>query len=188
MDRSTRFLAGLLALGTVVASSAETALSAPAGFARTPRALAVTGRLPAPPAGVSELKFAEMFKQPVGPKGLEPTERLRLLDGKRVRMVGYVVQQQPPLAGGFMLSPLPVVAGDEDESLADDIPPSVVLVRLPRAKSARVPAIPGLIQVNGVLHVGASEAGGRVAAAHIDLDAAAERALIANTSRKRASR
>jgi hypothetical protein len=61
-------------------------------------------------------------------------------------------------------------------------------VRLPRAKSARVPALPGLIQVNGVLHVGASEAGGRVAAAHIDLDAAAERALIANTSRKRASR
>jgi hypothetical protein len=189
MYRSSRFLAGLFALGVAVASPADAAPSKTSGIARVPRALAVTRRLPTPPAGVAELKFAEMFKSPVGPKGLEPTEQLRLLDGKRVRMVGYVVQQAHPLAGAFMLSPLPVVAGDEDESLADDIPPSAVLVRLPNAKDARIPSLPGLIQVSGTLHVGASEAGGRVTAARVDLDALAERALIADTSRNhRASR
>ena len=156
-------------------------------FVRVPRSLAVEKRLGEPPAGVADLKFADMFKLPVGPKGLEPTARLRALDGKRVRMIGYVVQQEPPLAGAFTLSPLPVVAGDEDESLADDIPASAMLVRLPHAKDARVPALPGLIQVSGVLHVGASEAGGRVAGAHIDLDALPERALLGTNDRKHKS-
>jgi len=182
---SSRFLASLIALGVAVASSAGAAPSAsPSGIARTPRALAVTSRLPAPPEGVAELKFAEMFKTPIGPKGLEPTERLRLLDGRRVRMVGYVVQQQPPIPGAFLLSPLPVFAGDEDESLADDIPPSAVLVRLPHARQARVPALPGLVQVSGTLHVGESEAGSRVATAHLELDAASERALVTSMPRK----
>ena len=186
MDRLSRFLASALALGMATASAAG-APSRP-GTVRVPRVLAVTHRLPVPPAGVTELKFAEMFRTPVGPKGLEPTERLRALDGKRVRMDGYVVHLEPPLAGAFMLSPLPVVAGDEDESLADDIPPSALLVRLPHAKDVHVAPLPGLIQVTGVLHVGGSEAGDRVAAAHLDLDAVRERAVLATTTRRRKSR
>ena len=38
-----------------------------------PASIAVRGRLSSPPAGVSELKFGDMVKMPVGPKGLEPT-------------------------------------------------------------------------------------------------------------------
>jgi hypothetical protein len=48
--------------------------------------------LPAPPEGVSDLFFDEFFKLPVGPKGLEMTERLTSLDGKRVRILGFMVK------------------------------------------------------------------------------------------------
>lgn len=179
----SRFACAIAAAFTLATSIPAFPHGAPS--VRVPRALAVEKRLGEPPTGVADLKFADMFMLPVGPKGLEPTARLRTLDGRRVRMVGYVVQQHPPLAGAFMLSPLPVVAGDEDEALADDIPASAMLVRLPHAKGARVPALTGLIQVSGVLHVGAREAGNRVASAYVDLDARPERALLASIKRDR---
>jgi hypothetical protein len=182
MVRLARVFAGALALGVCVPSSyAESATAHHAATSATvPRALAVKRQLGAPPAGVAELKFADIFKLPVGPKGLEPTDKLRSLDGKRVRIVGYMVQQEAPVAGTFLLSPLPVTAGDEDESLADDIPASAVMVQLPNAKGAIVPGLPGLIQVRGTLHVGATVLPGndRVAAAHITLDQQPERALL----------
>jgi hypothetical protein len=148
--------------------------------AKVPAELAVKRRLVPPAAGVTELKFADLFKLPVGPKGLEPTDKLRALDGRRVRIVGYMVQQAPPAAGGFLLSPLPVAAGDEDESLADDIPASAVYVTLPKGADTRVPMLPGLLKITGVLRVGAYEVrqAGRVAAARIELDARPERALL----------
>lgn len=180
MDRLARVLVGAFALGLSLSPTLAGAAKSAAPHPAVPRALSVTQHLAAPPAGVSELKFADIFKLPVGPKGLEPTDRLRSLDGKRVRIVGYMVQQEAPVAGSFLLSPLPVTAGDEDESLADDIPASAILVQLPNAKGDIVPGMPGLIQVAGILHVGATEmpANDRVAAAHITLDARPERALL----------
>lgn len=147
---------------------------------KPPAALAVDRKLGAPAAGVADLKFRDFFTLPIGPKGLEPTQRLRSLDGQRVRLVGYMVQQHDAAPGGFLLSPLPVAAGDEDESLADDIPASAVFVSLPNAGSRNVPALGGLIQITGTLHVGAYAAPGsdRVAAARIDLAGAQERALL----------
>ena len=56
-------------------------------------ALVVDHKLEAAPAGVVDLKFQELFKLPVGERGLEPSEKLVALDGKRVRIVGYMVQQ-----------------------------------------------------------------------------------------------
>lgn len=147
----------------------------------SPRSLlAVSQPLGVPPNGVADLKFRDLFKLPVGPKGLEPTPKLRRLDGKRVRIVGYMVQQQSAVAGGFLLSPLPVAAGDEDESLADDIPASAIFVGLPQGASAIVPPLPGLLGISGTLRVGAREIPGadRVAAVRIELDAEAERALL----------
>ncbi|GAA0708139.1 hypothetical protein [Dokdonella soli] len=147
---------------------------------RVPAILAVSMQLGAPPAGVVDLKFQDLFKLPVGPKGLETTDKLRNLDGKRVRIVGYMVRQEAPSAGSFMLSPLPVSAGDEDESLADDIPASAVFVSLPNGKDVIVPALPGLVRIVGTLHLGAIEVPGidRLAAVRIALDAAPERALL----------
>lgn len=156
---------------------------------KVPAILAVEKKLAPPPAGVAELRFRDIFKLPVGPRGLEPTEKLRSLDGKRVRIVGYMIAQETPVAGSFMLSPLPVMAGDEDESLADDIPPSALFVVLPRGRSTVVPALPGLVKLTGTLRVGAEEipGSGRVAAARLELDAEPERALL-KLARKNAAR
>jgi len=134
----------------------------------------------ATPAATADLKFNEMFTMPVGPLGLTPSTRLRALDGKRVRIVGYMVQQEPATPGMFLLSPLPVVAGDEDESLADDIPANAVLVRLPTATKNKLRGQAGLVRVTGVLHVGLSTdtASGRSAAASLEADAATTRALL----------
>jgi hypothetical protein len=146
---------------------------------RIPAAIAVCKELGMPPAGVTELKFHDVFKLPVGPKGLEPTEKLLALDGRRVRLVGYVAQQEPPAKGAFLLSPLPVLLGDADESLADDLPPSSILVELPRARDLVVPVFGGLIQLTGTLRVGAytEPTSGRVSAARLVLDRVPEDAL-----------
>ena len=142
-------------------------------------AAAPTGRAAAP-AAIADLKFNEMFTMPVGPRGLAPSARLLALDAKRVRMVGYMVQQQPATPGLFLLSPLPVMAGDEDEALADDIPANAILVRLPATAKNPLRAPAGLIRVSGVLHVGISTdpGSGRSAAASLDADAATTRALL----------
>lgn len=151
------------------------------GGAQVPAALAVRKELRAPPRGVSDLKFRDMFKLPVGPRGLEPSATLSALDGKRVRMVGYMVQQEPLPMASFLLAPLPVQISDEDEPLADDLPPSTISVVVAGAEAKAIRSLPGLIQVTGVLHVGArTDAGtGRVSSAQIALDAPLARWLIA---------
>ncbi|MCH8856284.1 MAG: hypothetical protein IIA03_08610 [Proteobacteria bacterium] len=136
-----------------------------------PKLVAVRGQLPPLPTGVAELRFGDIFKLPVGPTGLEPSERLRELDGKTVRMVGYVASTESPAPGMFILSPLPVSIGGEDESLSDDLPPSAVFVHLQGPAALR-----GLIQVTGVLNVGAQEEpDGRVSSVRLVLSEAASR-------------
>ena len=74
---------------------------------------------------------------------------------QRVRMIGYMVQQEPLPTSSFLLAPLPVQISDEDEPLADDLPPSTVSVIVPGAETKSIRSLPGLIQITGVLHVGA---------------------------------
>jgi hypothetical protein len=150
----------MLLLAFVASGSAWAQGSAPQ-VQSSASALAVRAALPLPPADVTDLKFREFYKLPVGPKGLDPTERLLGLDGKKVRLVGYMVQEEHPQAGAFILSPIPTALGDEDESLADDLPPAVVFVHT--GLPAPVPHRGGLISVSGRLAVGAAdEPGGRV--------------------------
>ncbi len=125
-----------------------------------------------------------MVKMPVGPKGLEPTERLLSLDGKRVRMVGYMVKQEVATPGMFILAHTPLALGDEDESLSDDLPATAVFVHLQgQGTSAAVPYVPGLIQLTGVLNVGAQdELDGHVSSYRLLLDAVPTKALVAMNS------
>jgi hypothetical protein len=168
---------------SAIVVDASTPKAAPAhrddAAARVPASLAVRKTLGPPPAGVTELKFRDLFKLPVGPKGLEPTEKLLALDGKRVRIVGYMVRQQPSPKGAFLLSPLPTTLGDEDESLADDLPPTSLAIALDKSRDLAVPMLPGLLQLTGTLHVGmrADPATGRSTPAEIVLDAAPQRAI-----------
>lgn len=152
---------------------------APMDAPRLPATLAVAGELPPPPPGVIDLKFRDLFKLPIGPYGLEPTEKLLGLDGKPVRLVGYMVKQEEPTPGVFILSPLPVSLGHEDEALADDLPASMIFVHLEGEGTPAVPYVPGLLQLTGVLSVGnREEADGRVSVVRLRLDPTLAQALL----------
>lgn len=120
------------------------------------------------------LRFQDVFKRPAGPQGLELGDTMARLDGKTVEMVGYMVARERPTSGQFILSPVPVFLGDEDEGFADDLPPSAIFAHLPTSLADQsVVNLFGLMRVRGTLRVGAREEGdGRVSAVRIDLDRA----------------
>lgn len=154
--------------------------SAQPSVAKTPvPGISVLGQLPAAESGVVDLKFHDMFKLPVGPRGLEPSEKLLSLDGKKVRIVGYMVRDETAPAGLFILTPLPVSIGDEDESFADDMPANAIFVHLADASQKAV-YIPGLINLNGILSLGnRDEADGRTSYLRLQLDTALSHKLVA---------
>ncbi|HEX5357438.1 MAG TPA: hypothetical protein VFW93_14590 [Aquabacterium sp.] len=171
--------AALCALVLTTFGHQPDAQAALANIALPPAAVAVHGPLAPPPAQVEHLKFQDMFKTPVGPKGLEPSARLLSLHGRKVRMVGYMATQEESKAGMLILAPMPVNLGDEDESLSDDLPGNAVFVHLARPYAERlVPNLQGLLQVTGTLSVGAfEEADGHVSSVRLELDDATSRLL-----------
>jgi len=133
-------------------------------------------QVPAAPEGVSDLQFNEFFKNPVGPKGLELTPRLLELSGKRVRILGYQVKQSRPTPWTMMLAPMPLVSNEVEFGLAEDLPPNVVRVFLPRSHQPLTPHSPGLFLLTGLLEVGSrEEPDGRhsLVRLHLDRDASA---------------
>ena len=126
-------------------------------------------------APATELRFAEFFQLPIGPRGLQASLKLLALDGQRVHMVGYMARQDGETAvpGLFILAPLPVALGDEDESFADDLPASVLYVHLqPRDSAGYVQHMSGLITVFGTLELGAQpEIDGRTSFVRLRLEA-----------------
>ncbi|MDE2594145.1 MAG: hypothetical protein KGL57_07885 [Burkholderiales bacterium] len=187
-----------IAIGALTLASLATLWSPSTALANTeqpnmdpaPAKLMVKGTLSTPAAGVTDLKFGEMFKMPVGPKGLEPSDKLSTLSGQRVRMVGYVANAEEPTPGLLILSPLPVVLGDEDEKLVDDLPPTAVFVHLSSAYAKQAtPNYSGLVQLTGRLEVGAQEeADGHVSATRLVLDDATSRLLTTPAKGKHAAR
>ena len=146
--------------------------SATGGVGKNTSAQLAAAALPALPAGVSELKFSDFFVQPVGARGLTLTEKLRGLDGKRVRLLGYMVQEEKPTPGMFILSPYPAQIHDHDNALADALPPSVVHVSVPTGREQPVPHSPRLLLLTGTLSVGnRTEADGRISMVRLAADA-----------------
>jgi len=164
----------IVAIATAAPASAAGAKKSPAP-STAPRAAD-----PAPAvAPATDIKFRDFFRTPVGPRGLELTEQIRALDGQQVRIVGYMVKDDEPTPGMFILSPLPVELGEEDERYADDLPPAALFVHLADHASATVPFHPGLIRLTGTLSVGSrEEADGRVSTFQLQLDAPTSRSLV----------
>ena len=134
------------------------------------QSLQVTGKLPVLASGVSDLKFNEIFKMPVGPRGMEPSAKLLALNNKQVRIVGYMAKQETPTPGLFIMTPLAVNMGDEDDKFSDDMPANSVFVHVDNS-AALVHYVPGLISVIGVLSVGnVNEPDGRISYVQIKLD------------------
>jgi hypothetical protein len=119
-----------------------------------------------------ELNFGSLFQHPIGPRGLEISDSLRAAEGQRVRLVGYMVAQEQPAAGRFLLTPRPVRLSEHADGDADDLPPTTVTVLLAPSQHERsIPHHPGLIALTGRLELGrAEDATGRVSWLRLQLD------------------
>jgi len=101
---------------------------------------------------------------------LKPSARLLALDGKRVRLVGFMAQMEMPPSGGFYLCPRPVSA-DESGAGIGDLPVETVFVVMKSAGGGEVPYRPGPLEVTGVLQIrNHADQDGRVTAFQITLD------------------
>ncbi len=127
----------------------------------------------------TELRFRDFFKTPYGPKGLEISDVLARADGQQMRMTGYMVLQERPSPGKFLLTPRPVQMAENADGEADDLPAATVLVSLAdEQKDWVVPHVRGLIEVKGTVRVGRWEDdSGRVAWVRLELHAEATRGM-----------
>ncbi len=137
--------------------------------------LAGKNQLPPARAGVTELKFADFYVMPVGPRGLEMTEKLKDLNGRRVRILGFMVRQARPSPGIAILASYAQVTNEGDYGLCDDLPPAVLFVDVPKYHDIAVPYSPGPLLLTGRLELGArQEADGRISYVRLFLDPAPE--------------
>ena len=136
------------------------------GAAQPPAATAAVAR------NVTELRFREFFRSPVGATGLEVSDALRRADGGLVRLFGYMVQCECPLHGRFMLTPLPVRVGENADSDPDALPATTVVVYLhPGQRDLALPHTHDLLAVSGRLDVGRNEErDGRVSWVRLQLE------------------
>jgi hypothetical protein len=150
-----------------------------------PLALEQTSSLPSslnPIAqNIEDLKFGDFFVLPIGSHGLEITRRLTALDGTRVRIKGYMVQQELAKPGYFLLTALPTKTTEADDSMADDLPPATVFVHVHSHAGKIISHRPGLLEFTGFLSVGPKEESDtRVSSVRLMLDSAASHAIIAS--------
>ncbi|HEU5081401.1 MAG TPA: hypothetical protein VFT72_19470 [Opitutaceae bacterium] len=133
--------------------------------------LANIKKLPALPDGVAELKFSDFYKFPAGPCGLEYSDKLKQLNGRRVRILGFMVEQERPSRGVAMLTPYRETTDEEEYGLCDDLPPATIFAVLPKYQDAPVPYTPGPLLLTGILEVGKRiEADGRVSHVRLLVD------------------
>jgi hypothetical protein len=126
------------------------------------------------------LLFKDFFRFPVGPRGLEIAPKLQQAHGKRVRLTGYMVQQENgSKPGQFFFTPRPVQMSEHADGDADDLPPATVLVQLaPEQAHWMVPHARGLMELQGTLSVGRQEADdGRVTWVQLQLSPDATRGM-----------
>lgn len=124
--------------------------------------------LPPAPEGVADFAISDLFRKPVGPRGLEYSEAARALEGKRVRIAGHMVRQTLPIPFAFLLSPVAQSLHEREYGLCDDLPGSTLHVFLPKGPQPVVPFRPGLVAVTGVLELGPhEEADGRQSVARL---------------------
>jgi len=138
-------------------------------------ALAVMGPCVSMRAGgedVPVLTFREFFRLPIGPRGLEPTDRLLSLRDQRVRIQGYMVREEQPQPGVFMLAPKPLAMAELADGPADDLPAATLFVHVGGEDRDKVIGYrAGIWTVSGVLRLGAwLEPNGRVSYVRLILD------------------
>ena len=98
------------------------------------------------------LEFAEMYT--VTPRELKPSEKLLSLNGKQVRLVGFMAElEEIPNRGSFFLCSLPCQC-DEGGAGTADLPPQAIRVMLAYAPKRDIPHVRGRLILTGRLEVG----------------------------------
>jgi hypothetical protein len=143
-----------------------------------------------PPSNDAQrIAFADFYRQPIGARGLETSDTLRRAEGRLVTLTGYIVAQEEPSAGRFLLTPRPVRMSEHADGDADDLPPSTVTVLLDASQRERIVAhSTGPVTLTGRLELGRAEAAdGRVSwvRLHLPPQALAEAATTAATPQTR---
>jgi|SRR5580765_5607708 len=121
----------------------------------------------------TRLAFADFYRYPIGPRGLEPNPRLVALAGARVELSGFVARVHDDAPATFsILASTPVMLDDEDESLADDLPAAVAYLHATDARvGAAITSCRGAVRVAGRLEVGRQpEADGRASFVRLRAD------------------
>lgn len=119
---------------------------------------------------VTNLSFSEIFER-VGNRGLVWTDKARALHGRRVNIVGYMVHQEQPSPGVFLLAPFPLQLHESEYGLAEDLPPAIVRVVAPAHRDRIVPFAPGSLSLVGTLEIGnREETDGRISMLRLQMD------------------
>jgi hypothetical protein len=105
-----------------------------------------------------ELRLKDIFKNPVGDLGLEYTDATRSLDGKQVRIVGFMSRSDWKRKDLFLLATFPLMLHDIEYGQADEIPPGAVLVKMPAGETAV--HTQGPLMLAGTLRLGRFDAPG----------------------------
>lgn len=172
-----------LGVGIAVAVSAPATLPSPSAKPASAAATAPTVVPPAPASAAevepaAELSFGEFFHLPVGPRGVEFSEKLTRLHGQRVRITGHMVNHLHADPRVFILSSVPLKFHQCEYGLCDDLPATAVHVHVPGNPRDRVAFTPGELVLTGRLSVGnAEELDGRISAVRLFLDPAKASAM-----------
>jgi len=111
-----------------------------------------------------KIKFQDFFNFPIGPKGVEFSQKVLPLVGKTVVIEGFMVRSDALHKGQFLLTPTPIEINEEDDGPANDLPVHTVLVKLDKKQSELLIAQKdGVIRLEGRLELGRQEeSGGQV--------------------------
>lgn len=122
-------------------------------------------------AKFTQVRFSDIFVTPAGPNGMEYSKSIRELNGKPVRVSGFMVRQVNKDPAVFMLTEFPVSTMEHEYGVADSVPPNVVHALVPLKKGYGTAWQPYAVTVYGRLELdGREEADGRVSYARIQVD------------------
>ncbi|MDB4976409.1 MAG: hypothetical protein JWN48_4750 [Myxococcaceae bacterium] len=120
------------------------------GCAAASASRATPSRAPATEAPPPHLALSELLA-PSGP--LAPSPKANALNGKRVRLTGFMADMEIEPLGAVYLVPRPLRC-DEAGGGSADLPPESVLVIVDSAEGRALEHVPGPIEAVGMLEVG----------------------------------
>lgn len=120
-----------------------------------PQARAVVAK-PTAGAPATRLEFREFFDPTINE--LQPSDKLRRLQGQRVRIIGFMAEMEHQPEGYFYLCARPVLC-DESGGGIGELPIDAVRVVVRSHKGSPLKFVAPPIEVTGILELGGQSAG-----------------------------